>query len=84
MNINKWIYAKNSYMTKMTDICNDIKLDMPEQTIPKAYVQHFVKIVQNYKVTQLTDFMIVSKMLGSKIHTSEPLKAQTKNACFTL
>ena len=61
MRIFKWIFQKNIYKVKFIDICQDNKLEPPNQTILKTNLK-YILIMHEKEVKQLLDMLIKERV----------------------
>ena len=78
MTIYKWIYNKCTYRKKYSDICKEIKIEEPSQTLLKNNAKFICKIMYEEKVKHLTELMIVNPRVGTKIYLVDPQKQHFK------
>ena len=84
MTIYKWIYNKCTYRKKYSDICKEIKIEEPSQTLLKNNAKFICKIMYEEKVKHLTELMIVNPRVGTKIYLVDPQKQHSKSAIIRL
>ena len=84
MTIYKWIYNRCTYRKKYSDICKEIKIEEPSQTLLKNNAKFICKIMYEKKVDHLTNLMIINPWIGTKIYLVDPQKQQSKSAIIRL
>ena len=75
MKIYKWIYNRNTYMVKYSDICLDVKVEEPSQKLLKNNTKFICKIMFKKKVEQILNLFIINPRTGSKVYLVDPQKS---------
>ena len=80
MRIYKWAYNKNTYMKKYSEICQELKVDEPQQKLLKTNTRFICKIMQEKKVDQLLSCLIINPRTGTKVYLADPHKNNSRSA----
>ena len=69
---------------KNSEICNEIKVKEPSQTLLKNNAKFICKLMYEKKVVNLIDLMIINPRIGTKVYLADPQKQHSKSAIIRL
>ena len=78
MRINKWIFGHSTFKMNYKKLCNDIKVEPPDQKVLKINKQYIAKIFYQKEVDQILEMLKINARLGSKVYFKNPVKATSK------
>ena len=76
MFINRIILGGYNWRTNKTKVCNEIKVDLPRQSMCKASVRFMHKHIHNQKCKAILDQLVIPRRKISMIHVRKPQAGQ--------